>query len=404
MRDPVKRGAARGIAVRSRGERNPPRASTRRERAFDSTMSRPGFCSWRPRRRVKLLAGQLTAAEPTEEPAELEVRPLKSGKNGGFGAEVLNLDLRFCGKETIIEKLVPLVKKWGLLVVRGTEEGIPGDRHAEFASWMSPIGGLYSNHQHHEKQPNPAVFRLSNREEEGVPGGGDGLWHHDSLHMPVPPCYQVLHMPRSPAWLDGRAAADDGAAEREGECAATWFARADASLLSTETRNRLAKLRSFNLPTGQQHPLLNPETGTMMPPTAVGVLEVDEQAGTSRKLSKQEFKFLSACYRRLLLKGEAFLLPAEGELVTAGAAEDQTGAETPGEGMVALTRRIEQEALNAQSKSIYRHVYRPGDVVIQDNHAIAHRAPTSEEQALVTGTRVLHRCLALAEGGGTGGA
>lgn len=350
--------------------------------------------------RVSLqVAPQLVqATEPNgDNPGELHVRPIKSGPNGGisFGVEVLNLDLRKCSKETVTDLLLPLVRKNGLVLVRGTEEGMPGKRQVEISSWMSPIGGLYANHQGHAKQPSPHVFRLSNDESEGVLGGGDGVWHHDSMHMPKPPCFQVLHMPTSPAWGEGKT--KTGNPEREGECAATWFAKADASLLGPKTRRKLARLRSFNLPTGQQHPLLNEETSTMIPPTVVGVLEIDEEAGTSRKLSKDELAHLMQGYRKLLLKGEPFSLD-ESEGPTSSEVREN------GEGLTKLTRRLEVEALEAKSPSIYRHVYRPGDVLIQNNMAIAHRAPTSEEQDQVTGLRVLHRCLALSAGGGTGGA
>lgn len=359
----------------------------------------------RPRRRVGLLCRQLLAPfstanspEPLVDPAELNVRPLKPGPNGGgFGVEVLNLDLRRCDKETILEKLLPLVKEHKLIVVRGTDDGIEGLRMAEFSSWMSPIGGLYMNHQMHVKQPTPAVFRLSNDENEGVQGGGaasaEPQWHHDSMHMPVLPCFQVLHMPCSPAWGEGNTIATSGDPEREGQAAATWFARADASKLSPETRKKLLNFRSFNLPTGQQHPLINTESDTMNPPSMVGVLMVDDDGNLVRKLNKQELIHLIGKYRALLIKGEAFTL-------------DDLGSPTDPDAndLTLLTKRLEAEALSEGSTSIYRHVYRPGDVVIQDNWSVAHRAPTSEEREHITGRRVLHRCLALSEGGGTGGA
>lgn len=339
-----------------------------------------------------------SSPEPSTAPNELNFRPLK-GPNGGFGIEVLNLDLRKCDKETVTEQLLPLVKEWGLVVVRGTEKGIEGLRMAEFSSWMSPIGHLYTNHEMHEKQPTPLVFRLSNDENEGVQGGGatskEPLWHHDSMHMPEPPIYQVLHMPMSPAWGEGKGKSED--LQREGEAAATWFARADASKLDEKTRARLLKLHTFNLPTGQQHPLLNLEKNIMIPPTQAGVLEVDFEAGTQKKLSKPELYHVMAGYRKLLLLGEPFTFDDVGKL-----GEDQTP--TNSEEMTEFTKRLEAEALRTQSKSIHRHVFRPGDIVIQDNWSVAHRAPTSEEREYITGTRVLHRCLALSEKGGTGGA
>jgi alpha-ketoglutarate-dependent taurine dioxygenase len=44
----------------------------------------------------------------------------------------------------------------------------------------------------------------------------------------------------------------------------------------------------------------------------------------------------------------------------------------------------------------YKHAWEPGDVVVLDNLAVAHRAPTREEHLEIEGgVRVLHRCCIL---------
>lgn len=269
------------------------------------------------------------------DPPELEVRPLEVGEHGGgFGAQVLNLDLHLCSKETVTEKLGPLVKKWGLVLVRGAStEAMHGEKHAQIATWLSPSGGLYLEHAMHKEQHLPFVFRLSNRKEEGVLGGGPGLWHHDSLHLPEVPPFSVLHMFKAPSL-------DEGAV-----CAATWFARADASKLSPEVKTRLLRLQAMHLPTGQLRPILNSETDTLLPPTRVGVLEVDDQ-GNGRKLQAEELRQLLEFYQRLLIKGEVTSLPTppKGNEAPPSPRDQKWMSENE---LAALSRKLEKEALEA---------------------------------------------------------
>lgn len=345
--------------------------------------------------RIQKLARQLSP-EPSSSPSlskelkphPLDVRPLEVGEHGGFGAEVLNLDLRTCDKETVTETLAALVRKWSLVVVRGghdgasQESGIRGERHAEITQWLSPSDSLYIEHQMHEEQHTPVVFRLSNNAKEGVLGGGPGLWHHDSLHLQEIPPFAVYHMYKAPSLEEGAVNA------------ATWFARADASKLEPQVKDQLLHLYALHLPTGLQRPLLNTETDTMLPPTRVGVVEIDDE-GNPRKLQAQEHRQVMEFYQRLLLTGEVSDLPPRGG-TTPGTDKAAQPKYMNEQELASLSRKFEAEGLAAKSSSIYRHVWQPGDVIITHNPSVAHRAPTTEERDRTTGLRVLHRCLALA--------
>merc|ERR550514_668828 len=136
----------------------------------------------------------------------------------------------------------------------------------------------------------------------------------------------------------------------------------------------------------------------MLPPTRVGVLEVDNE-GNPRKLQPTEHRQVMEFYQRLLLKGEVSRVVPE---VLGGGGEQSSGGEPSAARYMneieeaAGARRLEQEALALRSDSIYRHVWQPGDVVVTHNPSVAHRAPTTEERDNTLGLRVLHRCLALA--------
>ena len=45
----------------------------------------------------------------------------------------------------------------------------------------------------------------------------------------------------------------------------------------------------------------------------------------------------------------------------------------------------------------YEHKWEPGDVMITDNLAIAHRPPAKEEREVIEGLRVLHRTCMMGE-------
>merc|ERR1719159_1789437 len=154
----------------------------------------------------------------------------------------------------------------------------------------------------------------------------------------------------------------------------------------------MKRMYGVYLPTGEQHPLVDPATNCMHTPTTTGVIELHPTDDSlQRKITKPELNYLIDCYRRLLLTGEPFQLG------------EQRLDELP-EGNKPVrknVREMEKEGLATPlppfgQTTVMRHIWQPGDMVFAHTLQCAHRAPMPEEIEQVRGTRILQRAISLA--------
>ena len=291
----------------------------------------------RGRRRLERLAAHVVtvsqtaaasadAAAPAARFPWLEtVQPLANkslGASCGWGVELSGLDLSRCSKEEVLA-LGELAIEHGMVCVRNcTKTGVlHGVRQHEITTWLSPVSEVFTGHQTHIEQEHPAVFRLSNDAEVGVPGAGGG-WHHDSTHLDNIPPFAMYHLQQIP--------------ERGG---ATWFATADPELLDVAEITAWSRLRGFH-PGG----------------TGIGLHPVVQQSADTNPAP--------------------YLLPLGAGFTTQDESGAQTGKLTREESRAVLKRW--SALLHSPETPPIRHDWAPGDVVLTDNRRVAHRGPHSE--------------------------
>ena len=286
-------------------------------------------------------SGSQTAAASTDGAARFAwretVKPLEN--QAGWGVELSGLDLSRCSREEVLA-LGELAIEHGVVCVRNCTKTnvLHGVRQHEISCWLSPISEVFTGHQTHIEQEHPAVFRLSNDPEVGVPGAGGG-WHHDSTHLDNIPPFAMYHLQQIP--------------ERGG---ATWFAFADPEELDVGEITAWSRLQGFH-PGG----------------TGVGLHPVVQPSADANP--------------------KPYLLPLGAGFTTHDERGAQIGKLTREESSAVLKRW--SALLNSPETPPIRHAWAPGDVVLTDNRRVAHRGPHKSEQEEIIGTRILHRTIAL---------
>jgi taurine dioxygenase len=276
-----------------------------------------------------------TAVTDKEGPKDLRVTPL----DASFGVQVEGLRCSPPPSEAKLSNLRKLVYQYGLVVIRQGNY-LTQKEQVAFSRALDPHNkGLYFQHAHHSLAKDPHIYRVSNDEGHGVKTFG-GTFHHDGLFEEEIFCMNVFCMVQIP---------QHGFASHYAD--ARQIARR-MTAQHPETIKRLSQLKSVYIPSGVQHfnAFTHPTTGDkLVMPCGYGMVEPLEGGGV-KKVSKEEKDKLQKLYTELV-----------------GAADVQ-----------------------------YRHEWQPGDVVVLDNMAVLHRAPTREEHLAITNdVRVLHRCCIL---------
>jgi taurine dioxygenase len=266
----------------------------------------------------------------------MSVTPLN---NSTFGVQIEGIKCSPPPSEAQLSQIRELVYTHGLVVIR---QGTPVAQKEQvaFSQALDPHKkGLYFQHAHHSLAEDPHIYRVSNDDAHGIKTFG-GAFHHDGLFEEELFCMDVFCMVQVPPhgfasyYADVRQVAERMAAQHP------------------DAMQRLSQLKSVYIPSGVQHhnAFTHPITGDkLVMPCGYGMIEPLE-GGEVAKVSKHEKDRLQKLYSELM-----------------GAADVQ-----------------------------YKHAWEPGDVVVLDNLAVAHRAPTREEHLEIEGgVRVLHRCCIL---------
>ncbi|MEA1674733.1 TauD/TfdA family dioxygenase [Nitrospirillum sp. BR 11163] len=254
---------------------------------------------------------------------------------GVLGAEVIGLDLSQPLPESDFLRIRRALAERQVVVVRGQGDLTP-EQHIAFSRRFGP---LEIHIQHHFHLPgHPEILVVSNVMENGKPIGladAGRYWHSDLSYMALPSLGSLLHAREIP----------EGAGD-------TLFASLAAAYeaLPEETQRRLqtltaehgyaARNRAQQAVTGALRPGLTAEQEAKVPPVIHPVVRVHPETG-----------------RRSLFISEGFTSRI---------------VELPEEESRALLAELFAHSI--QDRFIYRHRWRPDDLVIWDNRQGIHLA------------------------------
>ena len=227
----------------------------------------------------------------------------------------------------------------GLLVFR--DQGVLRPAEQIAASALFGAGELHSTHGEHEKAGSEHIFRLSSSNADGIVGPG-AEWHCDGSFMQDVFSHAGYHIVQLP----------------ENQPAGTSFAHLGNAydLLSETERQLMRRMVSVNSNGGTVHPLVHEHPLSLRP----------------------------SLFLHLAMTGAVLHVPPS---VGRGAAEPTWTALDEDE-VTSLFTRVNR--LLHDPTVAYGHTYRPGDLVIIDNWAVAHKAfPGSFDPS--RGVRVVHR-------------
>jgi taurine dioxygenase len=249
--------------------------------------------------------------------AEIRTRPLKPG----FGAEILDVDIRTADKETL-DAVVEAFHKHGAILLRGQSLG-----PAEVTDFVSCFGEPEDHTIPEYTVPGfPKVFRLSSR----LGSHNDGVgWHTDYSYKPVPVMATILHALEVPA---------EGADTLLADCVAAFNA------LSPE---RQAELDGKVLHHSYQYFMQTRQYGARV--------LTDEQ-------KRDNPDVFHPLIRTHPADGRKALWPSTGTVI------EVVGMPNP-EGLNLVEELIE---FATQEQFVYRHKWRVGDVLVWDNRCTLH--------------------------------
>jgi len=259
--------------------------------------------------------------------AAFAVRPLSPR----FGAEVVGLDLRRPLDAATRRAVYNAFVRHHVLAFRDQRLD-----EAQQIAFSEQFGTLERHVVRNRTGGNPLVHVVSNLNAEGTPSGklGSTRWHTDKSFRPEPSLATILHAVTLPP---------DGG----DTCFADMGAAFDA--LSPEEQAELAPLRvihSWELSREKIGERATPEEIRDAPPMAHPLVRVHPDTG-----------------RRALFMGE-HASHIDGRPVAWGRA-----------------RLAAPEAHATQERFVYRHKWRPGDVLMWDNRCLLHRADENFDAA-----------------------
>ena len=263
----------------------------------------------------------------------LDIRPL----HPLFAAEVLGVDLRLPPTRSLIEAIDAAMDRYGVVVVR--DQHIDDDQQMAFASALGPLEqspAVVDAHIHRLKHRE--MVDISNLEIDGSILGaedrrrlfnlGNRLWHSDSSFKSTPAKYSMLH---------ARVIPPEGGETEFADMRAAWDALPDTMKATIE-------------PLVCDHSLLYSRA----------MLGFDQFTESERR----EF---APVPQRLVRRH-----PGSGRRCIFLSSHIGTVHGWPRPEALALIRDLTEHA--TQREFVYRHVWRPHDLVIWDNRCTMHRA------------------------------
>ena len=270
---------------------------------------------------------------PGEEAADI----IPFAGSAGMGAEVVGLDLRAClfagwgaGHESV-DVLRSAVTAHGLLLFRGQLPRLSADELVDFSKWFG-CGRLHSAHKNHHAAEHPDVFRVSNNPDFGCwedNGVGSQGFHNDGAFMPAPYSHAIYQIVEAPS-LGG-----DTTFANINKCLSDYIG--DRGPEGADSAGFLSQLLTVNdIASSLAFPIVH-----YHPYTARALVLLN---GFKRALRR---------------------IPQE---------DGTEKMEELGKDDKARVRQILRDVIEDSTGSHYIHRWLPGDVIITDNLAVAHRA------------------------------
>lgn len=270
--------------------------------------------------------------------ADFVIRPLSPL----FAAEVVGLDLRRPLAEPVRRAVYDAFVRYHVLAFRDQRLG-----KDEQIAFSEQFGALERHIARNRGGDNPWVHTVSNLGADGRPSGkvNSTSWHTDKSFRPEPSLATILHAVTMPP---------DGG----DTCFANMYAAYDAlEEAEKQALDGLRVIHSWELSREKVGQKATPEEIRDAPPMSHPLVRVHPDSG-----------------RKCLFMGE-HASHIEGWPMERGRQ---------------LLARLEAHA--TQERFVYRHRWRPGDVLMWDNRCLLHRADPNFDAALHP--RVLHRtCL-----------
>jgi taurine dioxygenase len=270
---------------------------------------------------------------------DIRIRPLKPG----FGAEILDLDLRRADEETL-DAVVATFHRHGAIVLRD-QVMTPGELTAFIARFGKPEDHTLKEYTFEDF---PKVYRLSNRIVDGKPIGAhnDGIgWHTDYSYKAEPVMATMLYAVEVPP---------EGSDTLIADCVAAWDA------LSPE---RQAELEGKILHHSYQH---------FMATREYGARELSDE------LRAENPDVFHPLVRTHPADGRKALWPSTGTVL------EIVGMPNP-EGLDLVQDLVD---FITQDRFVYRHRWRVGDLLMWDNRCTLHTGTLFDDTRYV---REMHR-------------
>jgi taurine dioxygenase len=270
---------------------------------------------------------------------EIRTRSMRQG----FGAEILDVDLRRADEATL-DEVVATFHRHGAILLRG-QVMTPGD----LTDFISRFG---EPEDHTLKEFTvegfPKVYRLSNRVVDGKPIGAhnDGIgWHTDYSYKAEPVMATMLYAVEVPA---------EGSDTLLADCVAAWNA------LPPE---RQAALKGLVLHHSYQH---------FMSTREYGARELSDE------LKAQNPDVFHPLVRSHPADGRQALWPSTGTVIEVMGMPNPAGLE--------LVQELVDFAV--QDRFVHRHKWRVGDILMWDNRCTLHTGTLFDDAKYV---REMHR-------------
>jgi taurine dioxygenase len=258
-----------------------------------------------------------------------------------LGAEILGLDLSDAPDEVEIGHIRQALAERGVLVFRDQIRLTP-DEHVGFSRAFGPLQIHIQHHFHHPKHPE--ILVVSNVVENGKPIGladAGRYWHSDLSYVAKPSLGSLLHAQELP---------DEGGDTLFANMAAAYDS------LAADLRKRIdglqaehsyeARNKAQQAVTGAARPGLTEAQRSNVPPVVHPVVRVHPDSG-----------------RKALFVNEGFTTHIVG---------------LPEEESRSLLDEL--FAVSTAERFIYRHVWRPHDLVFWDNRQTIHLATPFPQQ------------------------
>lgn len=270
---------------------------------------------------------------------DIRTRPLKEG----FGAEILDVDLRRADKDTL-DAVVAAFHRHGSILLRDQVLS-PGELTDFIANFGEPEDHTL---QEYTVPGFPKVYTLSNRIVDGKPIGAhnDGVgWHTDYSYKPEPVMATMLYAVEVPA---------EGSDTLIADCVAAWNA------LPPE---RQKELDGKVLHHSYQHFMANREYGARE---------------LSDELKAENPDVFHPLIRTHPADGRKALWPSTGTVI------EVMGMPNP-EGLDLVQDLVD---FATQDRFVYRHKWRVGDVLMWDNRCTLHTGTLFDDTKYI---REMHR-------------